>query len=359
MSERKTATWGREFASGVTRVEILDELGLVDAPTRARADEITANFDVRVPTAFLDVISAGDEGALHRQFVPSVQELEFRPEELADPIGDETHSPVPFITHRYPDRALLKVTYTCGVYCRFCFRRYKVSAGDENPNAAELRAAIAYLREHEEIREVILTGGDPLALSDRRLGEVLAELNKIPHLNSLRVHTRMPTAVPSRVSDELVTALSGSRLPVWFVLHVNHARELTVAAREAVARLARGGFPLLAQSVLLKGVNDDAEVLKGLMLALVANRITPYYMHYPDLAQGTQHFRIPLARAVEIMAQLRGRVSGFAIPRLVVDIPGGHGKVLLDEVRFEQVSAEEWVFTSPLNGQAVRVRYPS
>jgi lysine 2,3-aminomutase len=256
----------------------------------------------------------------------------------------------------------LKVTYLCGVYCRFCFRRYKVSNGSENPSIAELKTAIQYIRDHPEIREVILTGGDPLTLSDSKLFRLFAELNSISHLQVIRVHTRMPLAVPSRITDEFLELISSFKLPVWFVLHINHASELGIEARSGIKKLNRTGVPLLSQSVLLKGVNDCLEVLLDLLSTLVQNKIQPYYLHYPDLAQGTSQFRIPLSQAVELVSQLQGKISGFAIPKLVVDIPGGHGKIGMDLVRYEEglhdSDAEEWIFTSPLTGEKIRVRYP-
>ena len=262
-----------------------------------------------------------------RQFVPDIRETEVAPEELADPIGDEARSPVKGVVHRYPDRVLLKPLHVCPVYCRFCFRREKVGPGGEALDAAELEAALAYIRGHKEIWEVILTGGDPLMMAPRRLGALVEALDAMAHIAVIRVHTRVPIADPARISDELVAALKPERAGLWIGVHCNHPRELAPAARSALARLADVGFPLVSQTVLLAGINDDVETLCALMRALVSARVKPYYLHHPDLVRGTGHFRVSIARGQALMKALRGRLSGLAQPTYVLDVPGGHGKV--------------------------------
>jgi lysine 2,3-aminomutase len=262
-----------------------------------------------------------------KQFVPSARETEIAPEELVDPIGDEARSPVRGIVHRYPDRVLLKPLHVCPVYCRFCFRREKVGPGGEVLSPAELEAALSYIREHREIWEVILTGGDPLMLAPRRLAELIAALDAISHVAVIRIHSRVPVVDPSRITDELVAALKPGRAGLWFGVHCNHPRELGAAARAALAKLADAGFPLMGQSVLLAGVNDDVETLDQLMRALVTARVKPYYLHHPDLVRGTGHFRVSIERGQALMKALRGRLSGLAQPTYVLDVPGGHGKV--------------------------------
>ncbi len=262
-----------------------------------------------------------------RQFIPDIRETEIAPEELGDPIGDEARSPVKGIVHRYPDRVLLKPLHVCPVYCRFCFRREKVGPGGEALTSAELEAALAYIRGHGEIWEVILTGGDPLMLAPRRLGALIAALDAIAHVAVIRVHSRVPVVDPGRISDELVAALKPKRASLWLGIHCNHARELTTAARGALGRLADAGFPLMGQSVLLAGINDDVETLDQLMRALVTARVKPYYLHHPDLVRGTGHFRVSIERGQALMKALRGRLSGLAQPAYVLDVPGGHGKV--------------------------------
>jgi lysine 2,3-aminomutase len=262
-----------------------------------------------------------------RQFVPDIRETEIAPEERADPIGDELRSPVKGIVHRYPDRVLLKPLHVCPVYCRFCFRREKVGPGSEALSATELAAALAYIRDHTEIWEVILTGGDPLMMAPRRLGQLIEALDDIPHVAVIRVHTRVPVADAGRVTDELIAALKPKRAGLWAGIHCNHARELAPPARAALAQLADAGFPLLSQTVLLAGINDDVETLCALMRALVSARVKPYYLHHPDLVRGTGHFRVPIAHGQALVKALRGRLSGLAQPVYVLDVPGGHGKV--------------------------------
>ena len=260
------------------------------------------------------------------QYLPRVEELHVRPDELTDPIGDAVHTPILGITHRYPDRVLLKPVHVCPVYCRFCFRREVVGPGGGALSPAELEAALAWIRDHEEVWEVILTGGDPLILSPRRLGDLVRAVAAIDHVAVIRVHTRVPVADPKRVTDELVAALRCSKT-TYVVLHANHARELTPEAVEACARIVDAGIPMLSQSVLLRGVNDDAATLEALFRALVVHRIKPYYLHHPDLAAGTSHFRVGIDEGRALTAALHANTSGLCRPTYVLDIPGGHGKV--------------------------------
>jgi len=285
--------------------------------------------------ARMDVADPRDP--LARQFVPDPAELEAAPGELEDPIGDGSHSPVKGVVHRYPDRVLLVPTHACAVYCRFCFRRERVGPGGEALSPAELERALAYVAADSRIWEVILSGGDPLLLSPRRLGDVVRALDAIPHVQVIRVHTRVPALDPDRVTDALVEALRTEKA-LWVVLHANHARELDPAAREACARIARAGIPMLAQTVLLAGVNDDPAALEALFRALVAMRVKPYYLHHLDPAPGTSRFRTSIEAGQELVRSLRGRVSGLCQPTYVLDIPGGAGKVpigpaYLDEAR--------------------------
>ena len=235
-------------------------------------------------------------------------------------------SPVKGIVHRYPDRVLLKALHACPVYCRFCFRREMVGPGGDALNAEELAAALDYIRDHDAVWEVILTGGDPLMLSPRRLGEIVSALDAMPHVGVIRFHTRVPVADPERVNDELLAALKVSDSAVWVAVHCNHPDELTVEVKAALGRLADAGIPLVSQSVLLRGVNDDAAVLEALFRGLVRARVKPYYLHHGDLAPGTGHFRTGLDEGRELVKRLRGRVSGLCQPAYVLDIPGGHGK---------------------------------
>jgi len=304
----------------------LRERGLLPAGPPGAIENVAARYAVAVPPALAALIDRGaPEDPIARQFVPHIRELETQPHELADPIGDDAHSPVPGIVHRYPDRVLLKLTQICAVYCRFCFRRETVGKPGALDRAA-LAAALDYIRSHAEIWEVILTGGDPLVLSARRLREVMKALAAIDHVKVIRIHTRVPVADPARVTAELVRAMKRKGKAVYVAVHVNHPRELSAAARAAVARIADAGIPLLSQSVLLAGVNDTAEVMRGLMRALVECRIKPYYLHHADLAPGTSHLRTDIETGQTLMRDVRGHVSGLCQPTYVLDIPGGHGK---------------------------------
>ena len=311
----------------IRTLEALERAGLV-APDPRLADA-AQSMAIAVTPEMLALIDRTNLASdpIARQFLPSPAETEIAPDELPDPIGDDARSPVKGIVHRYPDRVLLKPLHVCPVYCRFCFRREKVGPGGEALSAAELDSAIAYIRAHPEIWEVILTGGDPLMMAPRRLAELVAALDAIPHVAVIRTHSRVPVADPDRVTPELTAALKAKRATAWLAVHCNHARELTPAARSALARLADSGLPLMGQTVLLAGVNDSVEALDALMRALVAARVKPYYLHHPDLVRGTGHFRVSIARGQELMKALRGRLSGLAQPVYVLDVPGGHGKV--------------------------------
>jgi lysine 2,3-aminomutase len=295
-------------------------------PDVARVADRYAVAITPVMAALVDRHDANDPIA--RQFVPSAAELIVHPAELADPIGDNDRSPVKGLVHRYPDRVLLKIVGTCPVYCRFCFRREMVGPeAGANLTPAEIDRALAYVRDTPAIWEVILTGGDPFVLSPRRVAEIAGLVAAIPHVRVLRWHTRVPVVAPETVTPALVSALTSTRLATWVGIHCNHARELTPAARAALARLVDAGIPLVSQTVLLKGVNDDTDTLEALMRAFVEARVKPYYLHHPDLAPGTAHFRIPLARGQQLVTELRRRVSGLAMPTYVLDVPGALGKV--------------------------------
>ena len=305
----------------------LEAAGLASAEKRAALEKVAAQYAVAITPAMAELIDRADpHDPVARQFVPDGAELDVRAEERADPIGDHAHSPVEGIVHRYPDRVLLKLTHVCAVYCRFCFRREMIGPDATPLTAKQLGAALGYIAAHPEVWEVVLTGGDPLVLSARRLRQAVSRLAAIAHVKVIRVHTRVPAADPGRITPELVQALKAKGKATYVVLHANHARELTDAARQACARLIDAGIPMLAQSVLLAGVNDDPQTLGALMRALVECRIKPYYLHHGDLAPGTSHLRTSIRRGQELMRALRGRLSGLCQPTYVLDIPGGHGK---------------------------------
>jgi lysine 2,3-aminomutase len=319
--------------------------GLIAADAAETADGVGATYSIAVPPVFAALIDPGDPNdPIARQVLPDPRERILWPGERSDPIGDAAHSPVKGVTHRYLDRVLLKPVLACPLYCRFCFRREVVGRAGGSLTPGELDAALAYIERQPAVREVILTGGDPLLLAPRRLQALLARLARVDHVETLRIHSRVPVAVPERVDAALVAALRPG-LAVWLSVHVNHPRELGESAAAALTRLADAGVPLLAQTVLLRGVNDDPEVLATLFRQMVRLRVKPYYLHHPDLAPGTAHFRLDLAEGQRIFQALRGRLSGHALPTYVLDIPGGAGKIPVET---------PWVRTLADGGHEIR-----
>ena len=315
--------------STLRSAQALADVGLIASERLPALEQVAARYAVAITPAMAELIDPADaDDPIARQFTPSEAELSESPGEVADPIGDETHSPIEGIVHRYPDRVLLKPTHTCAVYCRFCFRREMVGPeGPANLTPAQLDAAFAYIADRPEIWEVIVTGGDPLVLSPRRLRDIGERLAAIDHVKVVRFHTRIPAVDPEAITDEMVEALKASGKTVYVALHANHARELTSTARAACARIIDAGIPMLSQTVLLRGVNDDPETLGALMRAFVEIRIRPYYLHHGDHAPGTGHLRTTVEEGRALMRDIRGRFSGLCQPTYVLDIPDGHGKV--------------------------------
>jgi lysine 2,3-aminomutase len=322
----------------------LVKAGLVPADRAGDAARVAARYAVAVTDQVAALALASP--AVARQYLPDIAELEAAPGERSDPIGDSTHMPVKGVVHRYPDRVLLKPLHACPVYCRFCFRREMVGPGGDALDDAELEAALAYIRGQPGIWEVIVTGGDPFMLSPRRLGELVVALDAIPHVAVIRIHTRVPLAAPHLVVDPLVAALAVRYSALYVAVHCNHADELDEAPRAALRRLADAGIPLLSQSVLLRGVNDSLAALEDLFRALVRLRVKPYYLHQMDLAPGTAHFRVPLDEGRRLVAALRGRLSGLAVPTFVLDVPGGFGKVPVNADHLVRTAAG-WRVTDP------------
>jgi lysine 2,3-aminomutase len=309
----------------------LRDAGLLPAGASAvpALEEVAARYAVAITPALADLIDRDDpDDPIARQFMPDPAELVQAPNERPDPIGDDAFSPIEGIVHRYPDRVLLKLTHTCPVYCRFCFRREMVGPGGRRALTTEQRdAAYDYIRQTPEIWEVILTGGDPLVLSAQALRTAIETLAAIGHVKIIRLHTRVPVVDPERITAELVTALRAPGKTTYVALHANHSRELSPAARAACARIVDAGIPMLSQTVLLRGINDDVGTLSTLMRSFVECRIKPYYLHHPDLAPGTSHLRTSIEAGQELMRQLRGHLSGLCQPVYILDIPDGAGKV--------------------------------
>lgn len=310
---------------------------------------VANTFKVNVPACYLDLIDWNDpHDPLRKQVIPSENELKWHAEELKDPIGDRRHSPVPRIVHRYLDRALLYPTLKCAITCRHCFRKASLNEEGGAFSHEILAPALDYLASQKQICEVILSGGDPLMLSDTDLSWLSAQLEKIPHLRLVRIHTRIPAVLPHRVSRNMVNALRG-RLMVCIVTHINHPREITPANKKACRILREAGFLLLNQSVLLKGVNDDIDTLTTLFRDVTYELgAKPYYLHHCDLARGLSHFRTSIDKGLSLMDTLRGHLSGLCLPQYVLDLPDGHGKIPLGPLYVEGHEAYTWLFRNHL-----------
>ena len=329
----------------LTSPEDLVEAGLAGPERLPELEAVANHYAIGLTPALADLVRPEDPAdPIARQFVPDARELIRDPAERDDPIGDDAMSPVDGLVHRYPDRVLIKLVAVCAVYCRFCFRRERVGPGSGTLSAAEFGGALDYLRARSEIWEVILTGGDPLTLSPRRIAETTQSLAAIDHVKVLRWHTRLPVAAPERMTKAVARALMAEGKTTVVAVHANHARELTENARSACRRLVAEGAMLVSQSVLLKGVNDDPETLIDLMRAFVEARVKPYYLHHGDLAPGTTHWRVSIARGQELMRVLRARLSGLATPIYMLDIPGGHGKAPI---------GPQWIHPSEDRGHVV------
>jgi lysine 2,3-aminomutase len=294
-----------------------------DGARRAEAQ----GFPISVTPYYASLADRRDASCpIRRQIVPRAEEAIEARGDMRDPLGEEAHEVAPELIQRYPDRALLLATDRCAVYCRFCTRSRLVGNGGGPRSLERLRPAFEYLRAHPEVRDLIVSGGDPLAMATTRLTALLAELRRLPSLETIRLATRVPVVLPQRIGEELLEALKPFH-PLWVMTHFNHPKELSEPARAACRKLADAGFPVMNQTVLLRGINDDAETLKALFRGLVRERVRPYYLLQMDPVRGSSHLRTPLSRGVEIMEQLQGRLSGIALPKLIVDTPGGFGKV--------------------------------
>lgn len=295
---------------------------------------VSDRYPVRVSSVMRRLIAADPDGPVARQFLPDAAELRDHDFADPDPIGDEKHSPVPGIVHRHQNRVLLKAIHSCPVYCRFCFRKEMVGPNGHMLNSPELKAALDYIERVPQISEVILSGGDPLMLSARRLNQICERLHNTDHLDNIRIHSRVPTVSPEMMTDDKIQALKG-RLPVYIVLHINHADEFTPEGTAICRKLSESGIQLLCESVLLKGVNDSVRALEELSRACIRHRIKPYYLHHLDHAPGTEHFRVCVKTGQALMKELMRSLSGIAVPSYVLDLPGGHAKIPLGHCKIE------------------------
>jgi lysine 2,3-aminomutase len=329
----KWKDWKWQLKNCIKTVDQFESLlGIkLDEKYRKKIELTIRKFPLAISPYYLSLINTDDyrNDPVFRQSFPAPEELEILRHDMADPLDEDKDSPAPGITHRYPDRVLFHISNVCSMYCRHCTRKRKVGDVDSIPSKVDIQAGLAYIRKTPVVRDVLLSGGDPLMLSDEYLDWILTELRKIPHVQVIRIGTRMPVVLPYRITESLVQMLKKHH-PVWINTHFNHPREITTSSREALTMLADAGIPLGNQSVLLAGVNDCPRIMKSLVHKLVENRVRPYYLYQCDLSEGLTHFRTPIGKGIEIMESLRGHTSGFAVPTFVVDAPGGGGKIPLN-----------------------------
>lgn len=343
--------WQQALKESVTTVDQLVELFGEENIDRDAVQQAIDSFNLRITPAALETIKEiGD--AFWKQYVPTPDENEVV-DGIVDSLAEDADSPVPNITHRYPDRVLFLVSPVCATYCRFCTRRRKVGDPNKIP-LNQFDSAFEYLRQHTEVRDVILSGGDPLMLADRRIEYFLKKLRAIRHIEIIRIHTRIPAHLPDRVTPELCKML-GRYHPIYVNVHFNHPAELTPDAEKCLAKLAAAGCPLGSQTVLLKGVNDDPETMKQLMLKLLRNRVRPYYLYQADVVAGGEHFRTSIQKGLEIVKAIRGWTSGLAVPHFVIDAPGGGGKIPLLPEYVQEITEDEVVMK---NYAGEEYRYP-
>lgn len=322
--------WKWQLKHSIHDIDTFERLLGVQLPTelREQCEETLATFPLAVTPYYLSLIDRKEfaNDPVFRQSFPSPKELDVGRFDMVDPLSEDADSPVSCITHRYPDRVLFHISNVCAMYCRHCTRKRKVGDVDSIPDREEINGGLDYIRNNPVIRDVLLSGGDPLMLSDEYLDWILGELRSIPHVQIIRIGSRMPVVLPYRITDNLVAVLKKHH-PIWLNTHFNHPREITTSAKESLAKLADAGIPLGNQTVLLAGVNDCPMIIKALVQKLVENRVRPYYLYQCDLSEGLTHFRTPVGKGMEIMESLIGHTSGFAVPTYVIDAPGGGGKI--------------------------------
>jgi len=347
--------WRWQMRHSVRSLEQLEKLIPLTEDERRGCVETAAVFRMGISPYYLSLIDRDHPFCpVRMQAIPSFAEAKIHPGELRDPLGEDKTRPVSAIVHKYPDRVLFLVTDTCSVYCRHCTRRRITKGGEAELNKTALREGVAYVRAHPEVRDVLISGGDPFLLSEARLEELLAPLREIPHVEMIRIGTRIPVCLPMRVTDALATLLR-KFAPLFVVTHFNHAKELTPAAREACERLVDHGVPVENQAVLMRRINSEAQIIKELSHQLLRARVRPYYLHQMDVAEGLEHLRTPITKGLEILEQLRGHTTGLAVPHLAVDLPGGGGKVTLQPDYVLERGAARTVFR---NYKGERYAYP-
>ncbi len=337
----------------LSRLSDLVDAGLVSGDEKS-LQEVARHYDIGVTPEVLQQVQNHND-PVAKQYVPSTAELSILPDEESDPIGDLTYTPIDGIVHRYPDRVLFKVSSVCAVYCRYCFRREMIGAGADHLSDKDIDAALEYIKAHNEIWEVILTGGDPLILSPRRLAKIIEALDEIDHVQIIRIHTRIPIANPSKIDDTLLGVLKTKSSALQLVVHINHAQEISSDVRRVIYDMRMNGVSFFSQSVLLHQVNDCPSVLETLFKTLNKIHVKPYYLHHMDHAKGTSHFRVSIARGKNIMRQLQGRVSGTCLPKYMLDIPGGHGKIPINDESVRLLEGDVYTVTDYQGGTHIYV----
>jgi lysine 2,3-aminomutase len=355
VSAQEWGDWRWQMRHAVKSLEALERYVPLTADERAGVQETQAIFRMGISPYYLSLIDPEHPFCpVRMQSIPARAEARVRPGELADPLGEDKTRPEEAIVHKYPDRVLFLALDTCSVYCRHCTRRRITKGGEAELSKEQMRRGIEYIRRHPEVRDVLISGGDPFLLTEARLEELLAPLSEIPHVEMIRIGTRIPVCLPMRVTDALARTLR-RYAPVYVVTHFNHPKEITPEAREACERLVDHGVPVENQAVLMRRLNSDARIIKELSHRLLRIRVRPYYLHQMDVAEGCEHLRTPLAKGIEILEQLRGHTTGLAVPHLAVDLPGGGGKVTLQPDYVVERAKDQTVFR---NFKGERYAYP-
>ncbi len=361
LESKKWNDWQWQLSNRITTGEQLSTVLNLSAREVMSINRCLHKFKMAITPYYASLIDQVDNQCpIRKMSVPVLEELQTGYGDMHDPLHEEVDSPVPGITHRYPDRVLFLVTDQCFMYCRHCTRRRLAGSRDKPLPKAQIDRAIAYIQSNSKIRDVVVSGGDPLTLPDQALENIIKQLRGIKHVEIIRIGTRAPVVLPQRITTELCAMLKKYH-PIWINTHFNHPAELTAEAGAACERLANAGIPLGNQTVLLKGINDCPSLMKELMQKLVRNRVRPYYIYQCDLSQGISHFRTPVSKGIEIMENLRGHTSGLAVPTFVIDAPGGGGKIPLlpqyvlsqseDKIVLRNFEGNIYVYTEPSSGQ--------
>lgn len=327
VSEEDWKDWHWQVRHRIQTVEQLENFVQLDDDERRHIHEVLKKFRMAITPYYFSLVDINNpECPIRKQAIPSLNELHVSKSDMEDPLAEDTDSPVEGLTHRYPDRVLFLITDMCSMYCRHCTRRRFAGHSDKRMPKERIDKSIEYIRQHKEIRDVLLSGGDALLVSDQLLEDIIKRLREIDHVEIIRLGTRTPVVLPQRITEDFVNMLKKYQ-PIWLNTHFNHYDEITIESKAAIERLADAGIPLGNQSVLLKGVNDSVDIMKTLVHRLVMMRVRPYYIYQCDLSLGIEHFRTPVSKGIEIIEGLRGHTSGFCVPTFVVDAPGGGGKI--------------------------------